>query len=358
MNLFLCKTPMQILRAVQLTYCDALFKNSSICVFKTFDQAEQISERISEIGLFHTVQVFENNEFARGKFEYLRAYKAHNAFNEYIKKSNVDSLTIFNSDSFDGFSAYNILKHHVEVRYVEDAPMLYSYIVPSYKKKLLYKFAGLQFPIFSVNKWYFSLPEKMKKINQSPVFTLPPMDRTDKEFVKIVNYIFEYVPDEAIKKADVFIMEESFYNDGLMQENADYVFYEKLRNAFPNLNFLVKLHPRTRENRFKDNFEYLHKSNIPWEVYLLNENFDDKIFISMSCTTMISPKLLFGKEYYCMLIYKVIGEQVKRLDGTAYYNEQWLHMLDELQKLYTEKYKISAPESEEETLCTIRNWIS
>lgn len=356
MNLFLCKTPMQILRAVQLTYSDKDFSESAICIFKTFDLAESLSQRIVDSKLFKEVHVFENNDFLRGKLDYLRAYRSRNAFNQYVKQKKFEALTIFNSDSFDSFSAYNLMGKRVEVRYVEDAPMLYSYLVPSRKKVGFYELLGLKFPIFDVNKWYFSAPDKMEKTNQAPAFALPPMDKSDVEFVKLVNSIFSYVPDEAVRNADVFIMEESFFNDGLMHENADYLCYKKLQSEFCSLDFAVKLHPRTKENRFKGQFACLSKSDIPWEVYLLNENFDDKIFISMSCTTMISPKLLFGKEYHCMMLYNLLGDYVQYENHKPYYDERWLRMLEELQKLYSDQTRISVPKSWDEVLSTIKTW--
>lgn len=357
MNIFLCKTPMQILRALQLTYYEKDFENSDICIFNTFENAEHLYKRLIKIEIFHSVYFFKNNDFLKRNFNYLRSILCMNDFNRHIWNNTYSSITIFNSDTYDGFSAYNILKKKTEVWFVEDAPMIYSYQVPSRRNVLLYKLIGLEFPILKVNRWYFSVPEKMHRTNNAQVFKLKPLNKDDKDFVSIVNKVFDYTPDDTINKTDVFIMEECFFTDGLMEKSSDYQLYKSLKDEFNSLFFTVKLHPRTKINRFKNEFNCIQKSTIPWEVFLLNEEIDNKIFLSISCTTMLSPKLLFDKEYRCILLYKFIGKSVKRENGTPYYNQEWINLLDELSDLYSNKNNVCSPISETELVSTIRKWI-
>lgn len=349
MNIFLCKTPMQVLRALQLTYYDKNFKSSDLCVFNTFDTSYDIYERIKNMSIFKSVHYFKNNDFRHGKLNYLRSYTSNNKLNMLFKDSNYNSITIFNSDTFDSFSAFNHAKN-IEVWYVEDTPMLYSYEIPQKKNKILYGLIGLKFPILEVSRWYFSVPEKMKKTNNAAVYKLQPLRRSDKKFVQTVNEIFDYTPDDIIHNTDIFIMEECFFTDDIIKDNSDYLLYKKIRDAYPMLNFSVKLHPRTKINRFESEFAVIKKSNIPWEVYLLNENMNNKIFLSLSCSTVLSPKLLFNDEYRCMMLYRLIKDKAIKSNGQPYYNDEWEKQLNQISNLYINKDKVRIPNNENEAL--------
>lgn len=244
----------------------------------------------------------------------------------------------------------------VKLRLVEDSPMLYFYPIPSWKHRLFYGLLGLSFPILHVDEWYFSVPEKMQRTNQAPAYTLKPLNRQDMTFVALVNRVFAYVPDLKVSSANVFIMEESFYTDGLIADNADYLLYKKIKDHFPGVSFTVKLHPRSKVNRFAQAFDCADKTTIPWEVFLLNEDFDDRIFISVSCTSMISPKLLFGKEFRSMMLYKICGDSVRQKNGNPYYTAQWQEKLEEVAGLYSQSDRISVPRTEEEMFAQLERW--
>lgn len=356
MNLFLCKTPMQILRAMQLTYSEEKFSDSAVAVFHTFDNAQAYGARLKETGLFQAVSVFEDGDFSHGRLNHARAFFAKNDFRRFLQEHTFTEITTFNSNTYDNFVAWNRLGRKVKIRFVEDAPMLYSYLVPSWKHRLFYGLLGLSFPIFHVDEWYFSIPEKMYRTNQAPAYALKPLDKQDKKFVALVNQVFAYTPDPNVTDADVFIMEECFYTDGLLTDNADYRLYERLKERFPQVSFAVKLHPRTKVNRFVQTFACIERTTIPWEVFLLNEDFDDRIFISISCTTMLSPKLLFGKEFRSMMLYKVCGDSVRRENGEPYYNAQWLEQLEEVVGLYSQSDRICVPRTEEEMFVQMERW--
>lgn len=356
MNLFLCKTPMQLLRAMQLTYSEEAFANSAVAVFQTFNNAQAYGARLKETGLFAAVSVFKDGDFAHGRLNHARAFLAKNDFRRFLDEHAFTELTTFNSDTYDNFVAWNRLGRKVKIRYVEDSPMLYCYPTPSRKHRLFYGLFGLSFPIFHVDEWYFSIPEKMPRTNRAPAYALKPLDRQDKEFVALVNQVFAYAPDPKVSEADVFIMEECFYTDGLLVDNADYRLYKRIKERFPKVAFTVKLHPRTKVNRFAQTFTCAEETTIPWEVFLLNEDFDDRIFMSLSCTSMISPKLLFGKEFRSMMLYKICGDSVKLKNGEPYYTVQWQKQLEEVAGLYSQSDRICVPRTEEEMFIQLDRW--
>ena len=61
-------------------------------------------------------------------------------------------------------------------------------------------------------------------------------------------------------------------------------------------NIAVKLHPRTKANRFSmRGYNVIGQSNIPWEIALMNNDLSDKIFLSNVSTASLSSALLFDE---------------------------------------------------------------
>lgn len=358
MNLFLCKTPIQVLRAIQLTYYNVDgFGHSSICIFDTFDISKKIVSQLKDTDVFQEVYYVKNNDFKKGKCNYLRSFFEKNFLSNIVSNNSISSISIFNVDTYDSFAIYNQLKRKVRVYYIEDAPMIYSFKTPSKRNQFFYGIFGLKFPIFYVDGWYFSAPDLMKTINDAPVHRLPYFNKNDKEFLDLVNAVFEYAEEPVLNQAKVIFMEESLYTDGILKNSADFYLYREIYHRYSDTNFAVKLHPRTRENRFKNELDVLEKSSIPWEVYLLNSQMNNKIFISMACSTMISPKLLFSEEYRSILVYKLLDKDAIRTDGSPYFDKEWINALEKLPKLYNDKEKVLVPESKEKLFDILDKWI-
>lgn len=358
MNLYLCKTPMQILRALQLTfYREDGFEESDICIFDVFEGACGLSKRLENTNLFHNVY-FIDDQKCEGKFRYYKAYIEDSILTRISHERPYDSITMFNSDTCDSFAAYNILrkKKKVDVYYVEDAPNLYLYKVPSKKNVIFHNILGLHHPIFHVDRWYFSLPDQMLLTNKSPAFSLKPIDKTDLRFVGLVNAVFDYASVPDLSDADVLIMEESLFTDGVLKNDEDLHIYKRLKDEFKELNFMVKLHPRTKVNRFSEMFNCIERSTIPWEVYLMNENIEDTIFVSMACTTMLSPKLLFGVEFKSIMICKMVAEGIKDYNGRPYFNDDYLNVIEKIRSMYSDQSLFGLPENENELIDIICSW--
>lgn len=134
----------------------------------------------------------------------------------------------------------------------------------------------------------------------------------------IVNYIYDYKADENLNKVDCLIMEESHYTDGLMIDNKDYEIYEKIVKRYPDIKFAIKLHPRTRKNRFEGLVSSVQNMRVPWELIAWNRmvSNDTELFqLGIICGTMVSDKLLFGYEGSKMLLAKVFKGLIRAEGG-------------------------------------------
>ena len=129
------------------------------------------------------------------------------------------------------------------------------------------------------------------------VKALKPIDINDKNYLSDINYIFDYEDSSELEDVDIIFMEESHFTDGLMKENYDYKIFEIIKEKYKDFKVVVKLHPRTIDNRFASKFTVIKKSKYPWELILLNRlnrNAKPLIQISIACGTMMSDKFMFN----------------------------------------------------------------
>ena len=102
----------------------------------------------------------------------------------------------------------------------------------------------------------------------------------------------------------------------------------------------IKLHPRNGVNRFEDAGIAIMKTDMPWELYCLNNDVSSKTLISVTSNAAISPQLFLEDPPRTVLLYKLFkGTDV--LLGIEEYN-------DYLEKILAECSRISVPENEAE----------
>lgn len=72
-------------------------------------------------------------------------------------------------------------------------------------------------------------------------------------------------------------------------------------------NILVKLHPRSKTDRFKKmGYETNNNTLIPWEVLYMNHNFDNTLFISTASSSIVHPVILFGEKIKAVFVFKLV----------------------------------------------------
>ena len=153
-------------------------------------------------------------------------------------------------------------------------------------------------------------------------------------------------------------MEECYWNDGLLKGGEDYVLFKQIKQKFENENICLKLHPRTRENRFSNVFKVLPTNGIPWEVYALNMNMNNKILVSLSCATMISSKLLYGDETYSLLLYPLIIDKIiDKISGQKYLTSDRVVKINEQKKFYSNKSKFFVANDLNSAIEVLDNWL-
>ena len=147
--------------------------------------------------------------------------------------------------------------------------------------------------IADIEEMFFYEPELVLFKNEIKASPIPKIDKNDENMKRILNTIFDYkVSDEYDRKYIFF--EEAYCTDGKEIDDLELVL--KIAAKVGRENLMVKLHPRSRVDRFA---EYGIKTNkavgVPWEVIIMNNNFSDKVFLTISSGSVLSPRILFGE---------------------------------------------------------------
>lgn len=177
-----------------------------------------------------------------------------------------------------------------------------------------------------ISGYYFVEPELVIAHLPYPIIRSPKFSRENKEFVKVLNYVFGY--DETIKfNKKIYLFEDGSLFFMNSDEEVDIV--NELKTIVTPNNFIVKMHPRRKENRFKAlGVDVMEKSSIPWEVIQLNNHFDDCIFMTVASSVAFSSDIYFGDKCHKILLYKCLNNPPKLV------NENFKKYL----KLYKEKF--------------------
>ncbi|WP_420371293.1 polysialyltransferase family glycosyltransferase [Mediterraneibacter gnavus] len=137
----------------------------------------------------------------------------------------------------------------------------------------------------------------------------------DLEVKKVIKNAFS-ITNNLEKNLDkkYIIFEESFFQD--YGYNADVEFYRDIVKKIGSEKIMMKLHPRSRVNRFKDlGIEFLENSGVPWEAILLLNNFKDVRFITLASGSVINSRLMLGNSAESFLLYKCVTPAVPTLDN-------------------------------------------
>ena len=155
-----------------------------------------------------------------------------------------------------------------------------------------------------------------------PNHALPKIRRDDRALKEILNYIFAYKHPE--KGADFIFLEQSFRAEGL--KNNDIELMQECMNTVGPGRFIVKPHPRNPENLpFQLGLTRRYPSDVPWELFLLNEEPKDTTVITVCSNAALTSRLMFGMDMNTVMLYQLF-------EGKVLWKE------DEILKKYLHKF--------------------
>ena len=357
-KLFICETPYQIIIALILR--EQLVKEkdtADIIINNTFNSYLNFSKNLKKLKIFnkvYTAEMLYNNKLK--KLKYVFNTKNYLKNNLQIYNLKYDELYFWNYDSFNASirSALYSVNKNIKTYLFEEGYISYFPIEQVIEKSLLMKFVDIKNRLLhniylnNINGIYLFEPDLLLYNPNYNVFKLDRKIFYNLNFKNIIKKTFN-VTEDIVKQYDkkYILFEEAMFS------NSNYFDDEKIIldivNKVEKENILIKLHPRTKEDRFsKLGIKTLGNDGIPWEAITLASNFSNKVFISISSSSIVNYRLTFGNEMTGILLFKFVNSKMKYLDKK--YDSFW----NKIKSMYPEK-GLYIPNNEKELNYLLNN---
>lgn len=273
---------------------------------------ENIFSNIYEVNLLDKNNLYNKVVFLSGELKkYIKNYS------QELDKPCYDRMIFYNDSNFAYTLYFNIKKinTNIELFFYEDGTGSYVYknwAEERQESKIFLLHKLLNRSLFKCNEikgMYVYLPELIKKEywDRTSIIRLN-LDENLKE--KIKN-IFEIHNQNRFKNKDIIFFDQPLSKD----TKETYLINERniLNDLIKFINkkrLIIKCHPR-QDDTFEDLGIDSYKSCIPWEVEVLNLNFNEKILISFGSTALLTPFIIMQKKPKIIFCYDIYGKKYK-----------------------------------------------
>ena len=328
-QLFVCNSVYQIFVALWIKYYYHKNESSDMIVSDHMSGGEKLVDKINELGLFENVYYVKNVDFAKFKVKLDKRQRIYASIapnqmlHHFVELSGkYTQLYVANVDYFTQllFDAMTHRNATLELNIYEDGMFSYSRLyekdyqsthipTPNVIKKFLHSCIYRKKTIYgNVHQMMVFNPENMVWKPDFKVVALKKVQRDDEHFREICNKAFSYHESTDVYDKKYIFMEESFSAEGVKLDDLEVL--NKIAEKVGQENIMVKIHPRNPVNRFeKVGYKTNHDTSIPWEVILMNTDFTDKTLITVSSSSILNPRLIFGQYVRAYSIYECVDHE-------------------------------------------------
>lgn len=292
----------EIIASIQLKI--TLLKDNNVDFIIT-DQSEGnkcVYENLKQMSLFENIYFFYAHKFP----ETYRINYNKEIIDESDYKDVIDSVipnkkiyNCFISSELDVFTrtVYACMKSRNQniVPYILSEG-IYGYIKDGIKLGIKRRLNAVdtKFPDFLTDYKGVIMNRKELCVEKYNTIIEYPQIRINNEVLCILNKAFGYKSASKPIQNKIIFFEESYVQDGGFANDVDFV--QDLLNRYGKENIMVKLHPRSKTNRFKNiGVSFYEKNELPWELVLINGDCKNCVFMSINSGSTYLP--VFEKIY-------------------------------------------------------------
>lgn len=361
--LFSCSNPYQIMIAALLKLqllkdCDT----ADIIITDTFRGYDNVADRIKDTRYFESVYLIKAkniivaNSFGEkiNKLKFLFTYKT--TFCKIIDQSKKYDVLFYNNEdiyTFNLISYLKILNKNCNICRYEEGYSSYTNIEsssPVSKRIIDFRNRIFKKPVSTEsNEFYVFEPEMLMRNYDAKIKKIERSFSNMKVYQEFISNIFSV--DEVLDnyKKKYIIFEESFVNDGF--DIDDFELYEKIIEILGKENVIIKLHPRSSQNRFVDlGVEVKVPDGVPWEAIALCADFDHVVLFALGSGSVINSRLLLGSNIKAFLLFKCLKKR------PVAFNDRFEIFVEKFNAKYGNDVFI--PESMRDALTAIRNLVA
>lgn len=340
--LYYCNSAYQVLNALNLNWHRkyANFENiddyhADLVLLNAFDDAKDMIDKIKTLNDFDNVYL-ANRVRNAGIFHALKTtYNIINPYH-YIEKSGIENPKQF-KDYYDVITvpkfskltaAFSKINKDAKIHLYEDGFGTYYDDVKFDAKS---KFYNLFYHIFGYSFFYkfdFSYLNKKELYCGDSFDRIKEIPNFNKNYINTISNIFKKNYDNNEKKI--------FWFGQFIVDDVNDIISKLLSSSYKSI-AIYKPHPRyiLPVNEI-DNLDYKG----PWELYALGINdIENKCFITINSTAVLTPKILYNFETYIIFTYKLLKD----------YSPSYLDIaIEKFISTYKNKEKIMIPSNKKE----------
>lgn len=338
-KIIFCQTPFQII--VGLYIRKQFVKDTDVVdlvITNTFSGHEVFAKKIREKKIFNNVIVADAKDIVKSDSKSKNISRLFYIFNlkKMMKKvfngsfNYYDEMYCWNYDVLTAsFRSYHALgKHPIKLFIYDEGYITYMPIDEVIPKKGFMRIIELRNKLFGISKIVREYkdglllfePDFLTFKPNCPVFRIDSKIGQTNSFRDLINYIFN--ASEIIKKYDkkYIIFEEAMLAN--CDNVDDFSIYKSIIEKVGSENVIVKLHPRTKKDRFsKLGVKVLGSDGIPWEAIMLSAKFDDKVLITIGSGSITNCRMLFGGNVESYMLFKIVKPDLPQFQGN--YDQLW-----------------------------------
>lgn len=312
----------QLLVAMNLRFNKYRLDKFDLILINSTQNAEAVYRSLKISGAFDNVYLINsdlninklNTSFCQRIPKYYDYIYSITRFEKYSKeKLNVDVIPSYDFFLFNGykpliqclFNAFYKTNNKIRCYRIDDGTATYiqEWCVGKSKFRLMIeqcaeKFIGFKgienfimgFFVPEISLIKYKLPYKLLNI---PSYSNP-------ELIGLMNNIFKYDKEQIYSNKRVVY----FGGFGKFGIDLDYLFLNEILKFFPKESILIKQHPRESDKIYDIlGIDTVKQPSIPWELFMLNSEFNDTIFISFMSSAVLSSRIIFNRKGIDIYLY-------------------------------------------------------
>lgn len=286
--------------------------------FKNIANAKEVVQKAIHVNLDNKYDIML--VYVDGRFEEQVFFKA-------IKKDNPNACCeLYEEGYVSYFSSRGVLEHKLTF-----ASLMFGVMKISHKRNALIS--------NNIRKaWYFH-PTLVQYSPKFDIEKIPEFDKENIEMIEKINMVFHYMPEKTSRYKIVFL-EGCSYTD--FAQTDDMELLAQLTEWVGKEDILVKLHPRTKENRFAERGYQTNKTNVPLELMIMNKEYEGSIFVTVESGSPLSCLLNLKSKNKIILLQKCT-----KYPNRSMKNPHFVRLIDELSEHYA-KGQLIIPENIDE----------
>ena len=306
--LIICNAPFQVIVALhilELYYSDAIV---DFLVSDQFKGSDQIAKNAQESKRFRNVFYIKSKKWWKKKsttadkikyYTTLICSVIQNLFNVVkVGRNTYDTILFTNISVFTKLLCSVLTKrnNNCKIHIFEEGLGTYSqvYAESDSEKSFYRRFIDHKGIFFQTERLYLFHPQFLTwYFPPEKICVIPPLSPSNKSFLNLANQLFKYSNNIDLYDKKVIFFEESYYAEG--DDVPDIEIVNMISQYVGKDNIMIKVHPRNPINRFKElGYKTNINNSIPWELIMLNQPIENKIFVTIASGAAINPYLYLG----------------------------------------------------------------